>query len=220
MQKDSKKKEARTPSRRTSKRGKSSSRKKSGDPVANFDQLVEADDSPASVRRFIMDFVAALAAFAGITGQEYEQEGLAERTRQALQHVGAEAISITLRIAIATLSRYAPAVSKYNHEDYQVTADRYAAVLEHPQCPEIFREAFHRIYTDLFVSHVTWTDPAIVRATYAPMREFLDDANYCGTAEGVDESLLRLMETLLPEDVLEAARKGTMGTVGQGGDAQ
>jgi hypothetical protein len=46
----------------------------------------------------------------------------------------------------------------------------------------------------------------MIRATYVPLREHLDANNYCRTAEGVDDALLLLVETLLPEDAQEAAR--------------
>ncbi|MGA9994818.1 MAG: hypothetical protein WBP93_05345 [Pyrinomonadaceae bacterium] len=208
MQKDSKKKDARTPSGRTSKRGKSSTKRQTGDPIAEFDQLMEADNSPASVRHFIIEFTRALANYAGMTGKEYEHESLADLTMIAVGHVGNEAVPIALRAAIDTLTRYSPAVSRDTKSDYQRRADQYAAALLHPQCPESFRKAFESIYAELLASKTWWGHPSLIRATYAPMREWLDEANYCGTAEGVDESLLRLMETLLPEEVQEAARKG------------
>jgi hypothetical protein len=217
---NTKKKDARTPSRQTSKRAKSSTKKQSSDPIAGFDQLLEADDSPASVRRFIMEFVASLASFAGMTGKGYEQESLTVRARLALQHVGADAVSIALRVALDTLTLCSPAVSRDTRSDYQRRADQFAAALLHPQCPTSFRTAFEAIYADLFVSKAEWTHPDLVRATYAPMREWLDEANYCGTAEGVDESLLRLMETLLPEEVQEAARQATLGHQEKGGARQ
>jgi hypothetical protein len=214
---DSKKKDVRTPSGRSSKRATSSTNKKIGDPIAGFDQLIEADDSPASVRRFIMEFVAALAAFAGMTGKEYEDESLAALTQLAVQHVGTEAVAIAIRVAIGTLGRYAPVIYLPGHDDYQQRADYYAAALAHPRCPESFRKAFEAIYIDLLMDKARWTHPDLVRATYAPMREYLDGANYCGTAEGVDESLLRLMETLLPEEVQEAARSASKGQPEKGG---
>lgn len=201
MQKDSKKKGAGTPSRRN--------RKQSGDPIAEFDQIMETDDSPASVRRFIIDFVTALARFAGMTGREYEQDSFTERARLAVQHVGVEALSIALRTAIDTLTHFAPAISRETKSQYQRQADRYAAALLHPQCPESFRQAFTSIYDSLLVNRTNWSHPEMIRSTYVPMREYLDEANYCGTAEGVDESLERLMKTLLPAEVREAIQEPT-----------
>jgi hypothetical protein len=219
MQKDSKKKSARTPSRQTSKRAKSSTQKQSADPIAKqaqqFAKLMAAGNSPASVRNFIGRFADALASHAGMIGAEYEQEGIAGSIPLAVQHVGIDALLIALRVAIDTLSRYSPAISRDTSDDYQQRADCFAAVLAHPQCPASFRNAFKAIYTDLLVSKAEWSHPDMVRATYAPMREFLDEANYCGTAEGVDESLLLLMETLLPEEVQEAARKASLGQQGR-----
>ena len=214
---NTKKKDARTPSVQTSKRGKSSNRKQSSHPIAGFDLLIEADDSPASVRCFIRAFVVALETFASMKDHQDEQGSLTDRTRLALQHVGTDAVSIALRVAITTLSRYAPAVSRNTGQDYQQRADYYAAALAHPQCPESFRKAFEAIYIDLFTGVAQWTHPDLVCATYAPMREWLDQANYCGTAEGIDESLLLLMETLLPEEVQEAARSAIVEHPEKGG---
>jgi hydrogenase maturation factor HypF (carbamoyltransferase family) len=176
-----------------------------------FHRLMEADDSPASVRSFIGRFADALASYAGMTGEEYDEEGIEGIIPLAVQHVGTDALLIALRVAVDTLTSYSPAVSRDTRSDYQRRADQFATALLHPQCPESFRIAFQVIYNDLLVSKAEWTHPDMVRATYAPMREWLDEANYCGTAEGVDESLLRLMETLLPEEVQEAARIASKG---------
>lgn len=176
-----------------------------------FHRLMEADDSPASVRSFIGRFADALTSYAGMTGEEYNEEGIAGIIPLAVQHVGTDALLIALRVAIDTLAHFSPAVSRDTSSDYQRRANQFATALLHPQCPASFRAAFEIIYTDLLASKTEWAHPDVVRATYAPMREWLDEANYCGTAEGVDESLLRLMETLLPENVQEAARSASRG---------
>jgi hypothetical protein len=99
-----------------------------------------------------------------------------------------------------------PAPDRDTRSDYQRRADHYAAVLSHPDTPESFRMTFEVIYNDLLIDKTDWQHPRMIRKTYAAMREYLDDNNYCGDGRAIDEVLLILIETQLPEHVREAAR--------------
>ena len=215
--KDSTKKGATTPSRQTSKRGKSSTRKQSGDPIAKFDQLMEADNSPASVRRFILDFVAALASFAGMQGGKYEQDNFAERARLAIQHVGTDAVSIALRVAIETLSRYAPAVSTHNCEDYQITqvseesmmqaGREIASMTLHKDTPKHVREFFLGVIVNIIANTGEWdwtTDEEILRLI---LPKYLIHMNKL-YARGIVHTLEEIAHLTMPNVEREVKQQG------------
>jgi hypothetical protein len=178
---------------------------------------LDAGNTPVSVRAFIENFKDKFLAYAGMNGSEYEQESLPDRLAAAAQHVGErKALQIALKVAIETLARYAPAVSYHTRgTNYQQQAEQFAAVIYHKDAPEGFTKTFEAIYDQLFVAETNWSHPSMIRASYAAMREFLDDNNYCGTADGIANSLLKLIETQLPEHVREVAclagKKGGQG---------
>jgi uncharacterized protein (DUF934 family) len=184
--------------------------------LIRLDELVETDRSPHSVRDFIYSLAEALGARAGIDGNVHELEDIARHVLTAIDKVGPlDAFKVALDMAIEKLTEYAPAPDKDTRSDYQRTADQFAAALTHTDCPDSFRRAFEEIYGDLLTCKTDWSHPTVIRATYAAMREHLDRNNYCGNAEGIEESILRLMESLLPYEVKEHARLAGMRRVTQ-----
>jgi hypothetical protein len=157
------------------------------------------DKAPASVRAFIEGLTGAL----GLNGAEYEGARAAQSLSMDAASFDADAFRTALNVALETLARYAPAVS-YTPWDYQQQAEHFAAALLHHEAPKHFRETFEAIYDALLVNKTNWSHPSMIRATYNAMCEYLNDDNYCGNVEGIQQSLLQLIETQLPEHVKEA----------------
>jgi hypothetical protein len=176
--------------------------------AAHMASLLASDSTPYAVRNFIEILADKLASKSGMTCEECAQAGVANTIANGAQRLGPDALSVVLSTALETLALHAPNLNPYG-QDYTRRAIHYAAALSHPDTPKSFRDAFDAIYGDLLVSKTDWTHPSMIRRTYAAMRVYLDDDNYCGNAEGIDESLLRLMETLLPEHVQEEARQAS-----------
>jgi hypothetical protein len=148
---------------------------------------------------------------------ETAEKATSDRERASFTDADAlPSIARDLKHALACLDRtehaqtVAPVVDKDTRSDYQRRADQFAAALAHPDTPNSFRKMFKVIYDDLLINKTNWSHPSVIRATYAAMREHLDESNYCGDANGIDESLLRLIQTQLPAHVQEAARRAGM----------
>jgi hypothetical protein len=173
------------------------------EPALNLSFLSEhlnAKGTPASVCAFIWKFQDSSLVRAGVNASETMQASLTD----AIKGIGErEALQLALKVAIETLARYAPAVS-YAPWDYQEQAEQFAAAMSHHEAPEHFRNTFEAIYDSLLANKTNWSHPTMIRATYNAMCEYLNDDNYCGNVEGIQQSLLQLIETQLPAHVQEA----------------
>jgi hypothetical protein len=90
---------------------------------------------------------------------------------------------------------------------YQQDGRFFAAILADPKCPEGFRRLFEAVWSDDLLGSVAHYlgGPHLLPLTYPVVRDVMDASNLCGTAEGIHDTLIKAVETLVPDEIADRA---------------
>lgn len=106
--------------------------------------------------------------------------------------------------------RYKPwEVDAEQFETYRTDGAFFAAVLANPACPQAFRDLFAAAFSDDMIGRVAEKlgNPYLLPLTYPIVRDVMDASNLCGTAEGIHDTLIKAVETLVPAEIADRARE-------------
>lgn len=140
-----------------------------------------------------------------------------KKNRARAQGPNAEAIRRGLRPVTFTITQDIwPEASDEDIKSWRERGEIYARILAHPDCPQTFADTFKAIFVDeLFTKSniADVTSPAMIRALY-PMVLADMVTSVPATNDGVEASLLRVMESLVPAEIREPIRAAVMGQKG------
>jgi hypothetical protein len=98
-------------------------------------------------------------------------------------------------------------------EQYKGDGVFFAHLLANPATPKTFRDLFAAVFSDVLMGGVAdeLGQPNALPVIYPIVRDILDASNAGGAARGAYDSLILAVETLVPEEVSDAAREAKGG---------
>lgn len=93
-------------------------------------------------------------------------------------------------------------------EDYRRSAAFFAHILASKGCPKEFRQLFDAVFGQMIEVAAKHLDhPYLLPLTYPIVRDICDASNYCGTADGLHDALIKAVEVLVPDELADEARE-------------